>query len=326
MRDRVARGLNVPLGIGVALLLPAVAAMPARAQLSGLASLGGKEPISRNEPVTFTADQVSYDRENGIVTASGHVEAWQNDHVLRADKITFDRNTNVAAASGHVVLLEPDGQVLFSDYAELSEGMRNGVLRGMRALLAQNGKLAANGARRTEGKINELSRVVYSTCNLCKEDPTKPPLWQIRALSAVQDAEHKRIEYSDAEVEMWGSAGRLLSVFLARRPLREAGERPAHPLDRDIEPYRRVRFHSVLRRAGRSIGSDRHAAVHDRRRPEPHARLPPPLQRRRPDRERIGRLSRATASRGWSTPRGGSPGTIRGATASISSARRPRNT
>ena len=177
---------------------------PREAQLGNLGNLGGKEPVSRDQPVTFTADSVEYDRESGIVTATGHVEAWQNDHLLRADKITFDRNTNVAAATGHVVLLEPDGQVLFSDYAELSEGMRNGVLRGMRAVLAENGKLAANGARRFEGKLNELSRVVYSTCNLCKEDPTRPPLWQLRALSAVQDTEHKRIEYTDAEMEMWG--------------------------------------------------------------------------------------------------------------------------
>jgi LPS-assembly protein len=190
------------LALGVLLLAALVA--PASAQLGALSNLGGKEPISRDQPVAFTADGVEYDRETGIVTATGHVEAWQNNHVLRADKITFDRNTNVAAATGHVVLLEPDGQVLFSDYAELSEGMRNGVLKGMRAILAENGKLAANGARRTEGKINELSRVVYTTCNLCKEDPTRPPLWQIRALSAVQDVEHKRIEYTDAELEMWG--------------------------------------------------------------------------------------------------------------------------
>ncbi len=80
--------------------------------------------------MTFTADQVNYDRDTGLVTATGHVEAWQNDTVLRADKITFDRNTDVAAATGHVVLLEPDGQVLFADYAELTQGMKDGVLRG----------------------------------------------------------------------------------------------------------------------------------------------------------------------------------------------------
>jgi LPS-assembly protein len=154
--------------------------------------------------VTFTADAVEYDRQNALVIAQGHVEAWQDDHVLRADRITFDRNTGIAAAKGNVVLLEPDGQVLFADYAELTQDMKNGVLRDMRAILAENGRLAANGARRTEGEINELSRVVYSTCNLCAEDPTRPPLWQLRAASAVQDLEHKKIEYQDAVLEMYG--------------------------------------------------------------------------------------------------------------------------
>lgn len=179
-------------------------AMPATAQFAGIGTSRTVRPISRNEPVTFTADSVEYNRDAGIVTATGHVEAWQNDHVLRADKITYDRNTNVVAASGHVVLLEPDGQVVFSDYAELDQGMRDGVLRGMRAILAENGKLAANGARRTEGKINELSRAVYSTCNLCARDPDKPPLWQLRAYKAIQDVENKRIEYEDAVLEMYG--------------------------------------------------------------------------------------------------------------------------
>jgi LPS-assembly protein len=161
-------------------------------------------PLNRNDPVAFTADDVEYDRDRAIVTATGHVEAWQNDHVLRADKVTFDRNTGIAAATGNVVLVEPDGQVLFSDYAELTEGMRDGVLRGMRALLAENGKLVANGARRTEGTVNELSRAIYSTCDLCKDDPTKAPLWQLRARDAVQDKESQRIEYRDAVLDIYG--------------------------------------------------------------------------------------------------------------------------
>jgi LPS-assembly protein len=180
-------------------------AAPGWAQLSQLTNIGqGQGQGDKNAPVAFTADQVSYDRETGLVTAMGHVEAWQNDTVLRADKIVFDRNTNIAAATGHVVILQPDGQVVFADYAELTQGMKDGVLRGMRSILQQNGKLVANGARRTEGEINELSKVVYSVCNLCKNDPTKPPEWQIRALSAVQDLEHKKIEFEDAVMEMYG--------------------------------------------------------------------------------------------------------------------------
>ncbi len=178
--------------------------MPAFAQIGTVLSPRAGAQPSANEPVTFSADQVEYDRDNALVIARGHVEAWQNDHVLRADQITFDRNTGVAAATGHVVLLEPDGEVLFADYAEMSNNMSDGILKDMRALLQQNGRLAANGAQRTGGQINELSKVVYSTCNLCAKDPSRPPLWQIRAASAVQDLEHRKIEYRDAELEMFG--------------------------------------------------------------------------------------------------------------------------
>ncbi len=185
----------------VAILVTGVLAHPAaRAQVP---SFGGRAPIDKNEPVAFTADQVQYDRDAALVTASGHVEAWQGDHVLHADRIVFDRNTDIVAATGHVVLIEPN-ETLFSDYAELTEGMREGVLKEMRAILAENGRLAANGVRRTDGSINELSRIVYTTCNPCADDPTKAPLWQIRALAAVQDGEHKKIEYRDAVMEMYG--------------------------------------------------------------------------------------------------------------------------
>ncbi len=193
----------------IALAMP----RPAVAQLA--AAVGGKDvtPLDRNQPVAFTADSFEYDRTAGIVTATGHVEAWQNDHVLRADKVTFDRNTNVAAASGNVVVVEPDGQVLFADYAELTQGMREGVLKGMRALLASNGKLAANGARRTDGQVNELTRAVYTTCNLCKTDPTKPPLWQLRAVTATQDLQNQRLEYHDATLDFLGVPVGYLPYF-----------------------------------------------------------------------------------------------------------------
>ena len=158
----------------------------------------------RNAPVSFSADDVQYDREHGIVTATGHVEAWQNDHTLAADTVMFDRTTGIATATGHVMLTNPDGQVVFADQATLSQDMKDGVMIGMRAQLAENGRLAANSARRTGGVINELTRAIYSTCNLCQDDPEAPPMWDVRAAHAVQDTEHKQIEYYDALVDFYG--------------------------------------------------------------------------------------------------------------------------
>jgi LPS-assembly protein len=184
-------------------MMGCLGAASARAQLSALTGGGAGPSINKNEPVTFSADSVDYDKDKSLVTATGHVEAWQNGHVMRADKVTFDRNTGVAAATGHVVMLEPSGEVMFADYAEMRNNMSDGILKDMRALLAQNGRLAANGAQRTGGLINELSKVVYTTCNLCAKDPTHPPLWQ-----------KDRIQGRDAgDIRL---PGRLFSLFLAR--------------------------------------------------------------------------------------------------------------
>ena len=226
------------------LLLPAGLA---RAQLGALTgSLSNNPQPSSREPVTFRADQVQYDRTNNLVIATGHVEAWQNGHVLRADKVVFDRTTGTAAATGHVVLMETDGEVMFADYAELSQDMKDGVLKDMRALLAENGKLAANGARRTGGEINELSRVVYSPCNLCKKDPTRPPLWQITAYSGVQDLEHKRDEYYDAELQNVRPARGLVPVHLRARSFSEARVRPADAVFRLQQRSRGILRAAVL--------------------------------------------------------------------------------
>jgi LPS-assembly protein len=194
------------LWLGAALLAPALLwllASHAKAQFSALGS-AKDAPISRNQPVYYQADTAEYDRDNALVTLGGHVEMWQGERVLRADKVTYDRNTGVAAATGHVVLLEPNGEVLFSDYAELGDAMKSGVLTNIRSQLAENGKLAANGARRTDARVNELSRVIYTTCNLCAQHPDQAPLWDIRARSALQDVDNKRLEYRDAVLDMFG--------------------------------------------------------------------------------------------------------------------------
>ena len=174
------------------------ATLPAAAQPVGIV------PPSRDAPVYYQADTVEYDRERGVATLTGRVEFWQGDRLLLADKVTYNRTTNVAAAIGNVVLLEADGQTVFADYAELGDGLKDGVLSGLRALLAQGGRLAANGARRTDARVNELSRAVYSTCDLCPTDPNRPPLWQLRAREAIQDRDNKRIEYRDAVLDLFG--------------------------------------------------------------------------------------------------------------------------
>ncbi|UPY36237.1 LPS assembly protein LptD [Sediminicoccus sp. KRV36] len=182
-------------------LAPAPSATPAPAAAAGTPQLVGG---GTDGPVTFMADEVEYDRERERVVASGRVEAWQGGRFLRADRFTYDRNTRIALVQGNVQIIEADGQVFYAEEAELGEGFRDGVLTEVRARLAQNARLAGNGARRTDGVISDISRPVYSSCNLCEADPTRPPLWQMRARMGTQDRESQRISYQDATLQMGG--------------------------------------------------------------------------------------------------------------------------
>jgi LPS-assembly protein len=176
----------------------------AHAQLSGLLAAPGAPSANSNAPVTFLADQVAYDKAGNLVTAQGHVRAWQNGNTLYADKVVINRTTGVATADGHVILMQPGGDTVFADHAVLSKGMKDAVMQAVAARLAQNGRMIANGVRRYGGQIDEMSKVVYSACDLCKSDPTAPPLWQIRASSATRDLQHKMIEYRNAVMEIDG--------------------------------------------------------------------------------------------------------------------------
>ncbi len=158
--------------------------------------------------------------------------------------------------------------------------MKDGVLRDMRAILAQNGRLAANGARRTGGEINEMANVVYSTCNLCKSDPTKPPLWQLRARKAVQDLEHKKIEYEDAVLQMYGIPVAYFPYFWHVDPSVKRASGLLIPSVGESSGLGAFYRPAVLLGDRRPVRRHLHADVHHAARPADRRRVPPPLQRR----------------------------------------------
>ncbi|MHA1566512.1 MAG: LptA/OstA family protein, partial [Alphaproteobacteria bacterium] len=95
------------------------------------------------QPVLITADELSSNDELGLVTASGNVELSQAGRVLMADTVTLNRKTNVVSASGNVVILEPSGEVIFAEYAELTDDLKEGFARAISMRLQDDARLAA---------------------------------------------------------------------------------------------------------------------------------------------------------------------------------------
>ena len=163
------------------------------------------DPESNGDvPVLLQADELSNDRELGIITARGNVEISRLDYVLLADTVTYNQRDDILTAQGHVTILEPTGNVVFSEYAELTGDLKDGIIEDIRVILRDGARMAANGARRTGGVIHEMSKAVYSPCNICREDPSRAPLWQIKAIKVVHDQRRHDITYRDAWLEVMG--------------------------------------------------------------------------------------------------------------------------
>lgn len=172
-------------------------AQPASAQLS-------VDELNTDTPALISADQVTFDEELNIVTASGNVEISQGDRIVKADAVSYNVNTNVVSATGNVALLEPSGDVLFAEYVELTDDLGEGFIRDIRVLLSDRSRMAAVSGQRSGGNRTVLNRAIFSPCELCKEDPTKAPLWQLKANKIVHDQAEQEIRYYDARMEIFG--------------------------------------------------------------------------------------------------------------------------
>ncbi len=123
--------------------------------------------FERDVPILMTADELQFDDELGIAIAKGNVEISQGERVLLADMVTYNQRDDVVTASGNVILVEPTGEVLFAEFAELTDDMREGFLRGFRMLLEDNSRLAAVSAQRRGGVETRLNQAIYSACRDC---------------------------------------------------------------------------------------------------------------------------------------------------------------
>ena len=96
-------------------------------------------------------------------------------------------------------------------------------------LFADGSRLAGNTARRVAGTRTELRRAVYSPCELCAEDPTRPPVWQIEAEQIVDDKELQIIEYRNAVMEIDGFPVFYTPYMSLARPVDQALQRIPRP-------------------------------------------------------------------------------------------------
>ncbi len=150
------------------------------------------------------ANEVDYDYNNDRVSAVGNVQIYYNGSTLEADKVVYDQKTKRLHAEGNARLTESDGKVTYGQVIDLSEDYRDGFIDSLRLETPDQARLAAASAQRTSGNYTVFQSGVYTACQPCKDDPKKPPLWQVKAARIIHNQEEKMIYFEDARLEFFG--------------------------------------------------------------------------------------------------------------------------
>lgn len=157
-----------------------------------------------NAKMLVQADELVYDYQNDRVSAVGRVQIYYDGAILEADKVTHDRKTNRLFANGNVRYKTKDGRIIHGDTMELDQDFRDGFVDTFLLETPEKTRFAAKRAERSEGNITVFQSGVYTACEPCKNDPTRPPLWQIKATRIVHNEGEKVVYHEQATLEFLG--------------------------------------------------------------------------------------------------------------------------
>jgi LPS-assembly protein len=161
-------------------------------------------PADPKAKMLVQANELVYDHQNERVSAVGQVQIYYDGAVLEADKVTHDRKADRLIAQGNVIYKSRDGKIIYTDQLELARDFRDGFVNSFLLETPEKTRFAATRADRSEGNVTVFQNGVYTACEPCKEDPKKPPLWQVKAARIIHNEKEKVITYENASMEFFG--------------------------------------------------------------------------------------------------------------------------
>ncbi len=170
-------------------------------------------PLPADDQVQFTANQLDYDWEHDIVTATGDVRLYRRSDRLRADKVVWDRKTGQVLAEGNIVVINPEGDAAYGDRIELTDTLKDGVVENMLIVLDAGGRIAAQRGRRDNGIVT-VDNAAYTACSVTDlQNCPKEPSWKITARRVIYDPDAGRIRYTGARISVFGTVSLPLPAF-----------------------------------------------------------------------------------------------------------------
>ncbi len=211
----LAAGLMVAGVLGVALPAPA----SAQSYTYNPIPVRPKQPRPPSDgQMLVQATEVDYDYNNSRVSAVGNVQMFYNGTSVEADKVIYDQKTKRLHAEGNIRMTDADGKITYANIMDLSDDYRDGFVDSLRADTADQTRMAATRADRSSGNYTVFENGVYTACAPCKDDPKRPPLWQVKGARIIHDQSDKMLYFENAQLEFYGVPMAYMPYFSTPDP------------------------------------------------------------------------------------------------------------
>ena len=201
--------------LGLSLSSPSPPAAAASLDAPAVPAKQAQEPKDR---LLLQAQEMIYDRNKNTIEARGQVQIYYQGRVLQADRVIYDQVTKRVQAQGNAKLTERDGTTSYSDRFELTDDFKEGFVDSIRTDSSDKTFMTGARAERSEGNVMVLDRATYTACPACEDDPSKPPLWQVRAKRIIHNKDEQTVYYEDATLELLGVPIAYLPYFSMADP------------------------------------------------------------------------------------------------------------
>jgi LPS-assembly protein len=160
--------------------------------------------VANDGQMLVQAVEVDYDYNNSRVSAVGNVQMFYNGTSVEADKVIYDQKTKRLHAEGNIRMTDADGKITYAEIMDLSDDYRDGFVDSLRVDTADKTRMAATRADRSSGNYTVFENGVYTACAPCRDDPKKPPLWQVKGARIIHDQNEKMLYFETAQLEFFG--------------------------------------------------------------------------------------------------------------------------
>lgn len=180
----------------------------ARPQTTPLIGGAGPAPTftttRTRSPMQVNADQLVYDERTDRVSARGRVQIYYDGRTVEADTITYDRRANRIRATGNVRVTEPSGNIAHAQDLEFDQNFADGFVRSLNLETPDRRFIGAADVTRHGGETTVFNRAVYTACDSCRADQTRPPTWQIKSKRIIHRESERTIYIENGQFEMFG--------------------------------------------------------------------------------------------------------------------------